>query len=197
MFDAAHPETLDVLARTLWAEARNQSRAGMEAVASVILNRAAHPRWWGRSVLDVCLKPRQFSCWNADDPQFSRIRSVGSDEPLFRLALAVAAQALNGHLDDATNGADSYANLAVCSPVWAERIKPCAVIGAHTFFRVELPPPPPKAAVAHVVLGAAPPDVPEIPARYPEQAPISGTSKPAGLAALFAFILSLFRKGPV
>ena len=36
--------TNDVLARTLWAEARGEGQAGMEAVACVILNRAAHPR---------------------------------------------------------------------------------------------------------------------------------------------------------
>ena len=42
---------LDTLARTLWGEARGEGRAGMQAVANVIRNRAARPGWWGRSVV--------------------------------------------------------------------------------------------------------------------------------------------------
>lgn len=34
-------DTREVLARTLWAEARSQGTEGMHAVANVILNRAA------------------------------------------------------------------------------------------------------------------------------------------------------------
>ena len=45
---------LDTLARTLWAEARGEGVAGMEAVAAVIMNRVNadlgnddKPDWWG------------------------------------------------------------------------------------------------------------------------------------------------------
>ena len=53
----------DTLARTLWGEARNQGQCGMAAVAHVVLNRAAHPRWWGHDIISVCRAPEQFSCW--------------------------------------------------------------------------------------------------------------------------------------
>jgi cell wall hydrolase len=140
----------DTLARTLWAEARSEGRAGLEAVAAVVLNRAAHPRWWGRDVAGVCLAPWQFSCWlpAAKGGQLERLRAVTAADPLFRLSQAVAAQALSGGLVDRTGGADSYANLHICSPAWARGRTPSAVIGAHTFFRLELP--APKGDQVHV-----------------------------------------------
>lgn len=142
----------DVLARTLWAEARSEGVAGMEAVASVILTRAAHPGWWGHDVMGVCLAPQQFSCWNASDPQHDAIRSVTAADPLFREAQAVAAAALAGTLVDRTHGADSYANLADCHPAWAKGRVPCAVIGHHTFFRLRVPAPSGGAGVRPAVV---------------------------------------------
>lgn len=146
-----NPAVQDTLARTIWAEARNQGKAGMEAVASVILNRAAHPRWWGGpDVRSVCLHPWQFSCWLPEPQgQLSLIRRVTIADPTFVLARTIAHAALTGALVDATHGADTYANLSVCDPAWAEGAHPCAVIGAHTFFRLEL-----RAPVAPVLSAA-------------------------------------------
>ena len=131
-------DTLDVLARTLWGEARGEGDVGMEAVASVVLNRANNPRWWGDSVRDVCLKPRQFSTWNPEDPQYERIRSVTAADPKFVAAREVARRALAGEVEDRTGGADHYVNLAVAKPSWARHQPPSAVIGNHTLFRLEL-----------------------------------------------------------
>jgi N-acetylmuramoyl-L-alanine amidase len=130
----------DTLARTIWGEARGEASGGMEAVASVILNRAAHPRWWGKDVSGVCLKPYQFSCWLENDPNRPKMLAVDekTDAPFAR-ALAIADSALAGTLHDATGGADSYADLRVCSPPWAKTARQTAQIGHHTFFKVELP----------------------------------------------------------
>ena len=59
----------DILARTIYGEARGESISGMEAVASVVLNRVAFANrrgrfWWGNSIAEVCRAPKQFSCWN-------------------------------------------------------------------------------------------------------------------------------------
>lgn len=134
-------DTLDVLARTIWAEARSEGDIGMEAVASVILNRAAHPRWWGGDVREVCLAPLQFSCWNLRDPQHDRIRSVTEADPLFRKAQDVARRALAGEVEDRTGGADHYFNPAAANPSWARGREASAVIGAHRFLRLEIPAP--------------------------------------------------------
>ena len=62
----------DILARTIYGEARGESISGQEAIASVILNRVAFAKrrgryWWGNTIAGVCLAPWQFSCWNEND----------------------------------------------------------------------------------------------------------------------------------
>lgn len=124
---------LDVLARTLWGEARGEGQIGMEAVACVILNRAAKPGWWGRSVAEVCLRPWQFSCWNADDPNRAKLLSVDDADPAFRLALDIAGRALAGSLPDCTGKATHYHARHVM-PGWAKGHTACAMIGRHAFY---------------------------------------------------------------
>lgn len=125
--------TLDVLARTLWGEARGEGRDGMRAVASTILNRAARPGWWGRSVAEVCLRPRQFSCWLESDPNRAKLLAVDGRDRHFATALSVAVDALAGILPDYTFGATHYHALD-CAPSWVKGRAPCAVIGRHAFY---------------------------------------------------------------
>lgn len=127
----------EVIARTLWGEARGEGIAGMAAVAGVIANRARNPRWWGRDAAGVCLKPQQFSCWNASDPNRPKLLAVGPDDPLFAAALAIADEALAGRLRDVTNGADHYHTTGV-APGWSAGKTPVTTIGVHRFFRLEL-----------------------------------------------------------
>ncbi len=129
---------LDILARTLWGEARGEGLRGMQAVATVILNRARNPRWWGHDVRSVCLAKYQFSCWlPKPEGELPSVQGVTVTDPSFELARSIAAGAL-GKLVDATCGADTYANLHVSSPAWARGKTPCAIIGMHSFFRLEL-----------------------------------------------------------
>lgn len=153
----------DVLARTIWGEARSEDRAGMAAVAAVAQNRAAHPRWWGHDVLSVCLAPWQFSCWNEGDPNRDKLLAVTGADPQFLMAVEIADEVMQGKLHDPTNGADSYyADTMEEPPSWAAGKEPCAVIGHHRFYRLELPAPPPAPvmvaapAPAVVVPSAAP-----------------------------------------
>ena len=63
----------DILARTLWGEARGESLAGQIAVAWTIRNRVNDGKaksWWGEGYAGVCQKPYQFSCWNKNDPNY-------------------------------------------------------------------------------------------------------------------------------
>lgn len=125
--------TLDVLARTLWGEARGEGRDGMRGVAAVILNRAARPGWWGRSIAEVCLKPWQFSCWLESDPNRVKLLAVDGRDRSYATALSVATDALAGILHDYTDGATHYHTLD-CVPAWAAGHTPCMVIGHHAFY---------------------------------------------------------------
>jgi spore germination cell wall hydrolase CwlJ-like protein len=130
------------LARTIWGEARGEGLRGMQAVANVIMNRykaakssSGRAGQWGSTVGDICTKPKQFSCWNANDPNRAKMLSVTSADPQFRDALSLADKALRGILPDITGGATSY--YAGATPYWATGVKPIASIGSHTFLKDE------------------------------------------------------------
>lgn len=65
MHENLNMEALLVAARTVYAEARSETRTGRLMVAQTLWNRVFSPvRWWGTTLQTVCLKPWQFSCWN-------------------------------------------------------------------------------------------------------------------------------------
>lgn len=130
-----------IMALTVWGEARGEFARGQEAVAWVIRNRMDNPRWWGRSLRDVCLKPRQFSCWNFEDPNYQKLMSVELRSTLLYKSIeTICEQVL--YLDrseDITLNSDHYCvSSIVHRVVWARNRKPTAVIGHHNFYRLEL-----------------------------------------------------------
>ena len=128
----------DILARTLYGEARGEGLIGIEAVANVILNRVAlskqHQLWWGKTISEVCLKPFQFSCWTPADKNFYQLIRVTSENSVFRMCQRVANRALNGTLTDITHGATHYHSKKV-NPAWARQLTPVYEYGNHLFYR--------------------------------------------------------------
>ncbi|MEO5336888.1 MAG: cell wall hydrolase [Magnetospirillum sp. WYHS-4] len=134
-----------VLARTLWGEARGEKHEGRVAVACVILNRAAraqaHRRrkgtrfWWGETPKEVCLQPLQFSCWNGSDQNLPKMLAVTEADKAFADCLAIARDALAGRLVDNTGGATHYINPKLVDPSWAKSMIETARIGRHAFYR--------------------------------------------------------------
>jgi len=136
-------QAVDTLARTLWGEARGEPAGGLAAVAHTVVNRALlgaaqrKYRWWGSSIVEVCRKPQQYSCWNDDDPNCAKLKQVTAADADFRRCLAVAAQAVDGTLGaDPTGGATHYHTRA-CHPSWAKGKAPCYALGDHLFYRPE------------------------------------------------------------
>lgn len=136
MSDTDSIDDAGILARTLWSEARGEGSQGMQAVANVIMNRAANPKWWGISPRSVCLHPWQFSCWNQNDPNRAKMLAVTAADLQFAEALEIAAAAIAGTLPDITSRATSYYAAGSPMPRWAIHQKPCATIGHHLFFNV-------------------------------------------------------------
>lgn len=127
----------EVIARTLWGEARNQGVPGMQAVACVIRNRRDNPGWWGRTLRGVCLSRMQFSCWNTFDPQFAAMHAPEITGRSIALARQVAADIEN--LPDTINGADHYCTEAVVEQTsFARNNTPVAHVGTHVFYRIGL-----------------------------------------------------------
>ena len=131
--------TVEVLARTLWGEARNQGVEGMEAVASVILNRAKSPKWWGTDITSVCLKKNQFSCW-LDIPETAKnlaaLKAVTDKDPEFKVAMDVETRAVAGTLVDSVAGAQYYYERHMpAPPKWVDKLKFIKRVKDHLFYK--------------------------------------------------------------
>ncbi|MDY1047193.1 cell wall hydrolase [Pseudomonas coleopterorum] len=130
----------DVVARTLWGEARGEGIRGQIAVAWVIRNRVqdAQPRsWWGEGYIGVCRKPWQFSCWNLRDPNYPFVSGARPIPPAqLAQALAVAEQVVAGQVADPTSGATHYhATHLSPPPAWTKGATRTVVLGGHAFFK--------------------------------------------------------------
>lgn len=132
--DAAMLSDLQVVAATLWGEARNQGEAGVRAVACVIANRTRTRFRRRQSAREVCLDRWQFSCWNTGDPNLPRMLRVATrPDRDFEQALAIAREVLSNTLVDVTGGARHY-HASRILPSWARGVTPCAVFGDHLFY---------------------------------------------------------------
>ena len=130
----------EILAATIWAEARNQGTIGMAAVASVIGNRFnAGVKRYGVSWRGVCLWPWQFSCWNVykDGTRDANLKLIlrGPTGPEWHQAVAIADLATLALLGDPTGGATHYHTEAV-SPNWKDspQMRFLRKIGDHMFY---------------------------------------------------------------
>jgi spore germination cell wall hydrolase CwlJ-like protein len=134
----------DILARTLWGEARGEGTAGQIAVAWSIRNRVemdlhndGKPDWWGEGIAGVCQKAYQFSCWNKSDPNFAYLS--GAKAIAFReLAQAriAADQVIDGKVPDPTGGATHYyATTMPKAPTWVKGATQTLKLGHHVFFK--------------------------------------------------------------
>ena len=128
----------DILARTIYGEARGEPLKGQEAIASVVLNRLAisckkGKYWWGNSIAEICLKPWQFSCWNKNDVNYKIITEISAENSAYKLAKRVAMRAISGLIEDATYGSTHYHNKKV-RPSWSIGKIPAAVIGSQFFY---------------------------------------------------------------
>ncbi len=138
---------LDVLTLTVWAEARGESEEGQRAVAYVILNRVVDPKWWSRekedgipddTVAAVCLRSKQFSCWNVGTDSYKALLkpSLLNDAKVLKIK-ALCEKVMQDYPDgDPTHGATHYCTHAVAPTTsWAKNRKPLVSIGNHRFFK--------------------------------------------------------------
>lgn len=144
---------LDVMARTIYGEARGEPILGALAVGFVILHRAciayagwrAHPLYGDGSIAAACQRPWQFSCWNPNDPNRAQLLAVSLDDPHFQRAFYAALAVVHGQANDRLPRATHYLNpLLVKLPDWvtgvpAKNIPPATklgTIGGHDFYAV-------------------------------------------------------------
>jgi spore germination cell wall hydrolase CwlJ-like protein len=111
--------------KNVYHEARGEGVAGMQAVASVTLNRAKQQ---GKTVCEVVYQSKQFSWTNT---------AKGRNKPItgnIHTVYAVTSQAMTGALIDITSGATHYHTKQV-KPVWRKALNKATVINNHIFYR--------------------------------------------------------------
>ena len=143
MHTTKHTEhDMDILARTIYGEARGEyfrndgGIASLICVANVIVNRAKQPKRYGETLAKVCKRPYQFSCWNRNDPNCVIISRVQQgDDKIFDLCLNVAENVLKEQWPDLTEGSNHYhASWMKVYPAWSIDRVPTKRIGQHLFY---------------------------------------------------------------
>ncbi len=133
-----------IMAITIYGEARGESDAGKIAVGSVILERVEHRDWDGKTIHEVCLKPWQFSCFNERDPNYGKLLNIAEqwDEsmalnPALNNCYCIAAGLIDGLIlrtkEIAKNHATQYLTID-CDAPWEKKMKKVATIGRHEFY---------------------------------------------------------------
>lgn len=131
---------VDIMARTIFGEARGESDQGRAAVGWVIINRvkfaqASGGYWWGNTIRQVCLKPWQFSCWNDNDPNRSVITSVTPTNRVFKRCLEIAEGVISGRITTPVDVATHYYATYISPPPWVRGATFVIKIGVHRFYK--------------------------------------------------------------
>jgi N-acetylmuramoyl-L-alanine amidase len=127
------PHDLDILARTIYGEARGETAEGKIAVGRVIINRWKSGKWFaGKTIAETCQKPWQFSCWNTNDPNRAKLLAASHQKLANSIRAAEAAERGDG--PDWLEGCTHYHTTAV-APKWSIGQKPVGHIGTHVFYR--------------------------------------------------------------
>jgi N-acetylmuramoyl-L-alanine amidase len=125
----------DAIALTLYGEARGEGITGLIAVACVLRNRLRSKRW-GHTYADVCLYPKQFSCWNVSDPNRARLLALldsRSSDPVLAQCYTLAEVLLQEPLIRQLADARHYFADSIDPPAWAASGTVVARVGAHQF----------------------------------------------------------------
>lgn len=123
----SHPPADEIfcVARAVYHEARGEPFLGQVAVAHVIKNRVANPRWPGHACA-VVYQPKQFTDIQQTTPDF--------ESKEWREALRIAIVVLADLDEDPTSGATHYFAHNKIDPPWWSKEKPVTVrINNHTF----------------------------------------------------------------
>jgi hypothetical protein len=139
-----HLDDVELLALTIFGEARGERDQGKIAVASVILERVEHRDWDGTTIKGVCLCPEQFSCYLPKDKNFRLLEQIAGDwqaalarSSSLRTCYGIAAGLLSGAIARdpivAANHATQYLTVD-CTAAWEAKMRKVATIGAHEFY---------------------------------------------------------------
>lgn len=130
------------LAATIWGEARGETYDGMRAVGYVVANRIKYNFRTDGTVEGTVKWPKQFSCWNENDPNYNKLTPQylnnelqGNEAYQWETAKIIAMEIMeNGTVNDNTKSSIFY-HAHYVSPNWASNDNKSVVIGQHIFYK--------------------------------------------------------------
>jgi|688.fasta_scaffold134826_5 spore germination cell wall hydrolase CwlJ-like protein len=126
---------LEIVAQTLYAEARGEGEEGLRAVGTVIMNRSKTHKL---PLSNVCLQPKAFSCWNSGSTD------IPIDEPdVYEICVQIADEMVSElfepypfkHINPTNYITVKLYNSRSC-PTWAKD-QIGEVVGNHIFFELQ------------------------------------------------------------
>ena len=120
-----------IVAATICAEAGGEPYAGKMMVGEVIANRSIRSGFTPRQ---ICLQPRQFSCWNNKGTMELKMQTMRK-HPAWNECVVIAGKISQPGYVPASPATHYYAP-AKASPSWASKLTQIKKIGNHIFGRI-------------------------------------------------------------
>lgn len=136
-----------IAALTIVHEAGNQGPEGLVAVGNIIKNRLSDSKRFGGSIREICLAPKQFSCWIPDNSrnyrdlqaEISNIIQAGIMNIYLEQAFYLFEGIIAFKILDNTKGSNHYLTTHLFEsnpPSWAKGKQPRLIIRDQVFFRL-------------------------------------------------------------
>jgi spore germination cell wall hydrolase CwlJ-like protein len=124
---------LFMAAFTVYKEASGESFEGKVLVAQTILNRANDAKnRWPKTLTQVALQKKQFSCWNIEDPNIRRFPMLATEAAWMESVAAVGKVMANAPVSKCNH----YHTKGIAPPPWADPSKIVATVGNHIFYEL-------------------------------------------------------------
>lgn len=124
-----------------YAEASDQGQMGIRAQCHSVVNRFKEKDWDARKTISATLfVPYAYSALNTEEPNRIRAATVDMDDPIMKLCMLEAKNAVEGISEDPTGGATHYYSPKVMKtpPNWVTGVRKGKQVAPPATFTVQI-----------------------------------------------------------
>lgn len=135
----------EIVSLTIIGEGRGEPIEGQVAIGCVIRNRLHNNPVKYENYFQVCLEPKQFSCWNEDDPNYALLLDLAErivnnqtlTDSYLKQCMFIAQGVVDWIIRDNTRNACNYVTKDIFynhKPSWARKATNIQEKGSQVFF---------------------------------------------------------------